>query len=253
MIPYFHSTTYSILGLHLQTWGTMVAIAYLVATTVAWKRANKMGLNPDHVLDLAFWIFIGAFVGARMFHVLVYEPGYYLHHPWEAIDPRQPGFSMFGGFIGAAVVFFAYVKRHALKTLEYADVLIWGLPWGCGIGRIGCFLIHDHPGTLTHFVLGVKYPDGSVRHDLGLYLSLIGFATGILFIWLNRKQRAPGFWFGTYMIIEGIVRFCLDFLRIADTRYLGLTPTQYLAVPLVAFGVWLLASSRRMVKSEQTR
>jgi len=152
---------------------------------------------------------------------------------------------MFGGFVGAAVAFFWYARRYALDWISYADALIWGLPLGCGIGRIGCFLIHDHPGTLTNFFLGVNYPDGTTRHDLGLYLSLIGFATGGAFLYLNRKPRAPGFWFGMYMLIEAVVRFGLDFLRVADVRYLGLTPTQYLCLPLFFVALWMLSSSSK--------
>jgi phosphatidylglycerol:prolipoprotein diacylglycerol transferase len=152
---------------------------------------------------------------------------------------------MFGGFLGAAAVFFFYCQRKSLDWIAYADTLAWGLPWGCGVGRIGCFLIHDHPGTLTHSLLGVKYPDGSVRHDHGLYLSLIGFATGFWFLWLNRKNRRPGFWFGAYMIVEGITRFGLDFLRTVDATYWGLTPTQYLSVPMVLIGIWLVKGMPR--------
>lgn len=239
MIPWIESHTFSILGITFQTWGTFVAAGYALGTYLSWKRAKEKGLDPNRILDLAFWIFVAAFIGARAFHVAFYDPGYYFEHPFDAIDPRLPGFSMFGGFIGAAVVFFWYMHRHALDVIAYADAAVWGLPWGCGVGRIGCFLIHDHPGTLTNFVLGVKYPDGT-RHDLGLYLSLIGFATGGLFLWFNRKQRQPGFWFGAYMAVEGISRFGLDFLRIADARYFGLTPTQYLAVPMFAAGAYLV-------------
>lgn len=245
MLPFISSHTYSIAGLTFQTWGTFIALAFAAATWIAYKRAQQKKLDPNHILELAFWIFLASFIGSRLFHVLVYEPQYYLAHPWEAIDLRKPGFAIFGGFIGAAVAFFTYAYRRSLKWIEYADALIWGLPWGCGIGRLGCFLIHDHPGTLTHSFLGVQYPDGSVRHDLGLYLSLIGFATGGVFLYLNRKQRAPGFWFGTYMMIEGIIRFLLDFLRIVDARYLGLTPAQYLSIPLVLVGGWLLRRSSK--------
>ncbi len=245
MIPYIASQTYTIFGITFQTWGTFVAAGFLVGTYIAAQRARAKGLKPEIVWNMAFWIFIAAFVGARLFHVLFYDPRYYLAHPLDAIDPRKPGYAMFGGFIGAAVAFYWQVRKHSLDFLSYADTLIWGLPWGCGIGRIGCFLIHDHPGTLTHFILGVKYPDGSVRHDLGLYLSLIGFATGGIFVYLNRRERAPGFWLGTYMMIEGIVRFSLYFLRIVDTRYLGLTPTQYLCVPLFAFGMWIVCRTKR--------
>lgn len=175
---------------------------------------------------------------------MFYDPTHYLANPLDAINPWLPGYSMFGGFIGAAAVFFWTMYRHKLDWISYADTIIWGVPWGCGVGRIGCFLIHDHPGTLTNFILGVKYPGGETRHDLGLYLSIIGFATGILFLWLNRKRREPGFWFGTYLMIEGASRFWLDFYRIADATYFGLTPTQYLAVPMAGFGIWMIFRSR---------
>lgn len=249
MIPYIESTTFPVFGIVFQTWGTFVALGYALGTAIAWKRAKDKGLDPSRVLDLAFWIFIGAFVCARLFHIAFYDPMHYLSAPWDAIDPRKPGFAIFGGFIGAAGVFFYYCKRYALDWIAYADTAIWGLPWGCGVGRIGCFLIHDHPGTLTNFVLGAKDSQGNVRHDLGLYLSLIGFATGIWFLWLNRKQRHPGFWFGTYMIIEGISRFGLDFLRIVDVKYFGLTPTQYLSVPLIAVGAWFLSTNKSKQRS----
>lgn len=249
MLPYIGATTFPVFGLSFQVWGTIVALGYGLGTYVAWRRAKQKGLNQKIVLDLAFWIFIAAFVGSRIFHVLAYNPGYYLAHPLQALDPRAPGYAIFGGFIGAAVVFAWTMYRHKLSFYEYADTLIWGLPWGCGVGRIGCFLIHDHPGTLTNFVLGIRYPDGQIRHDLGLYLSLIGFGTGLLFLWLNRKQRRPGFWLGVYMLIEGLSRICLDFLRVEDVRYLGFTPTQYLALLLVGLGIGSISRNSRVLSS----
>ncbi len=252
MLPWVASESYQVLGLTLRTWGTFVAAGYALGTFLAWRRAKKRGMDADFVLDLAFWIFFGAFFGARLFHVVLYEPSYYLAHPWEAIDPRRPGYAMFGGLIGAAAVFFWKIFRdvhHQKNWIAYADTLVWGVPWGCGIGRIGCFLIHDHPGTLTHFVLGVRYPDGSVRHDLGLYLSFVGFLTGGLFLFWNRHERRSGFWLGSFMIMEGIARFVLDFLRVADVRYFGLTPTQYFALPL-AVGGWMLVRKKRNIEKK---
>ncbi len=246
MLPYIASETFSLFGLTLRTWGTFVAAGYALGTYLAWWRAKQRGLDAELILDLAFWIFLGAFVGARLFHVFFYEPSYYLAHPLAAIDPRQPGYAMFGGLIGAAAVFFWKMRKRPIPLLmEYADTLVWGLPWGCGVGRIGCFLIHDHPGTLTSFALGVKYPDGFARHDLGLYHSLVGFATGGIFLFWNRRERDPGFWLGSYLMIEGLVRFALDFLRVADTTYLGLTPTQYLALPMAIGGFFLLRRAKR--------
>jgi phosphatidylglycerol:prolipoprotein diacylglycerol transferase len=240
MIPYLTSTTYPVFGIPFQTWGTFVALGFLLGTYIAWRRAKQKGLKEQHVIDLAFWIFVAAMIGSRVFHVLFYDLGHYLQYPLDAINPMKPGYAIFGGFIGAFIAFFLFVKKHGLDFIAYADTLIWGLPWGCGVGRIGCFLIHDHPGTVSDFVLAVKYPDGKSRHDLGLYLALIGFAVGFLFLWLNRKEREPGFWFGVFMLAEAISRFGLDFLRVVDMRYLGLTPTQWLSIPLFLLGVYFV-------------
>ena len=244
MLPWLSSHTYSIGPLVLQTWGTFVAAGFLLGGWIAAKRAIKKGLDPKIVWDLVFWIFVAAFIGARAFHVFAYEPGYYLAHPWDAIDPRKPGYAIMGGFLGAWLAFWIIIRKRGLDLLSYADTLVWGLPWGCGVGRIGCFLIHDHPGTLTSFALGVRYPDGQTRHDLGLYLSILGFAIGLAFVVMDRKKRAAGFYFGSFLIIYGIARFLLDFLRIIDTRYFGLTPTQWLLLSFVAMGAVILSRHR---------
>jgi phosphatidylglycerol---prolipoprotein diacylglyceryl transferase len=249
MLPWIESQTYNLGPLVLHTWGTFVAAGFIVGTIIASRRAKKLGLASQHVWDMAFWIFIAAMIGSRAFHVLFYEPAYYVSHPWEALDPRAPGYAIIGGFLSAAAVFTWYVRRHALSWIEYADALIWGLPVGCGIGRIGCFLIHDHPGTLTHFMLGVKYPDGQVRHDLGLYLSLLGFAIAILFVALDRRKRHAGFWFGLFLLVDGVSRFLLDFLRVIDRRVLGLTPTQWILIGTAGIGGWLVLRGRQAVQS----
>jgi phosphatidylglycerol---prolipoprotein diacylglyceryl transferase len=249
MIPWFSSHTYAIGPLVLQTWGTFVAAGFLIGGWMAAKRAVSRGLDPKIVWDLVFWIFVAAFIGARAFHVLAYEPVYYLAHPWEAIDPRKPGYAIMGGFLGAWVAFYLIIRKRGLDMLSYADTLVWGLPWGCGVGRIGCFLIHDHPGTLTSFALGVRYPDGQTRHDLGLYLSLFGFFIGLVFVWLGRKQRRAGFYLGSFLVIYGVGRFVLDFLRVLDRRAFGLTPTQWILLAFVGMGAWLLVKGRGSINT----
>lgn len=244
MIPWIESHTYSIGPLVLQTWGTFVAAGFLVATWLAARRARSRGLDPKHAWDMAFWIFIAAMVGARAFHVLFYDPGYYILHPWEAVDPRKPGYASMGGLLATAAVFLWYVRWKRLDWKAYADAFIWGVPWGYGIGRIGCFLGHLHPGTLTSFALGVRYPDGQTRHDLGLYLSIFGFLVGLAFLVLDRKKRRAGFFLGAFLVIDGAGRFLLDFLRIGDVRAYGLTPAQWVLIGTTAIGVWMLRRNR---------
>lgn len=240
MLPWIESTVFHLGPIPFRTWGTFVALGFIIGTWFAARRAKKNHLDAAKVWDLAVWMFVAAFIGARLFHVLVYEPGYYLAHPWEALDPRLPGYAIYGAFLACAATFWYWVRKHGLDFIEWADTMVWGLPLGCGIGRIGCFLIHDHPGTLSHSLLAVKYPDGQARHDLGLYLSIAGFVIFGIFLLLDRKVRRPGFWFGLYLVLDSASRVWLDMYRVVDTRYLFLTPTQWLCLPLFAIGLWLM-------------
>jgi phosphatidylglycerol:prolipoprotein diacylglycerol transferase len=240
VIPWIESHIYYIGPIPLQTWGTFVAAGYLLGAWLAARRAKQKGLDPEIIWNLSFWFFIAAFVGARLFHILFYDPSYYLSHPLAAIDPRAPGFAIYGGFLACAAVFAWFVRRKKLDWMSYGDTFIWGIPWGCGVGRIGCFLIHDHPGTLSPFVLAVKYPDGQTRHDLGLYLSIVGFAIGFCFLLLDRKKRHPGFFMGAFLVLDSLSRFWLDFYRTADVTYFHLTPTQWVTMPLIVVGGWLM-------------
>lgn len=251
MLPFFQLTVFHIGVIPIQVWGFMVALGILCATFVAAKKAKRDGLNPEIVWDAAFWLIVGAGIGARVFMV-VYEPAVYLMHPPELLRIWEGGFSEMGGILGALVALAAYF-RHRLKDVwGYLGAMAYALPLGLGIGRIGCFLIHDHPGTLTHFLLGVRYPDG-VRHDHGLYLSLEGFLLFLLFVWLDRKHAKPQTFVFGFFLLHGCVRFGLDFLRAVDVRYLFLTPAQFVSIGMIGIGtyyaVWWHRKERGKEKS----
>ena len=245
MIPYFQFTIIHFGFITIQVWGLMVALGILAATSVAAWKAKKDGLDPNYVWDLAFWVVLSAFIGARLFEVF-YQPAMYFANPIALLQFWNGGFSEMGGFIGAVIALVVYLRMHQLDLKRYADVVAFGLPLGFAIGRIGCFLIHDHPGTLTHFILGVKYPDG-IRHDHGLYLSIEGFLIFFFFLYLSKRGVKTGTYVYAFLIIHGCVRFFLDFFRIIDVRYFFLTPAQYVSIGMVGVGVWLWKRQGRKI------
>lgn len=251
MIPYWNIPTYSIGPVTLQTWGTFVALGVAVAAYVAFRRAKTLGLESQRVWDLAFWVVIVSFIGARLGHVFFYEPTYFAAHPGEILKIWHGGFSSYGGFIGGIAVGLYLLKKHKLNVTQWSDTLLFGLPVGWAIGRIGCFLIHDHPGTLTHFWLGVRYPDG-VRHDLGLYELLNALGLAVLLFFLRHKLKTrPGLAVAVVALWYGTVRFFLDFLRAYDARYFGLTPAQYGSIILVGLGFYLFIIKKIWRQSTQ--
>ena len=116
--------------------------------------------------------------------------------------------------------------------------------WAASLGRLGCFVAYDHPGRPTGFVLGQMYKDGVVRHNLGLEEALYTVAIAVLFHSLGRKPRFPGFFLGLFLLLYAPFRFGVDFLRIIDVRYYGLTPGQYGCIALALTGAAILARRR---------
>ncbi len=247
MIPFFRLTTIPLGPIQIQVWGLFVALGMGVALFFGQREAARRDLSREQFIDFACWILVGALLGARIFYAIAYQPNTYLADPLKILRVWEGGMSSFGGFFGAAIGAFFYARRAGLSFMKYANVAAYVLPLGYGIGRIGCFLIHDHPGTLSHSLLAVRYPGGA-RLDHGLLLSLLGFALFVVFFFINRRHKGfseRGFLF-LFMLCYGVVRFFLDFYRAwdlpgADLRFFLLTPAQYGCLLFIAVGILGLA------------
>lgn len=242
MIPWIEYQSISVWFLKLNVWGIFVSLGFLAGMVVAYFELKKKKLEMNRVYDLAFWIILSALIGGRLLYI-VEHLNVYFAAPLDIFKLWHGGMSVYGGFLGAILASVLYLKKYKLNFWQYADAVIFGLPLGLFIGRLGCFFIHDHPGIKTNFFLGVAYPDG-VRHDLGLYDSLLGLAVFLIFLFLRRRERSAGFYVAIFAACYGLARFFLDFLRVqdlvgADPRYFGLTLAQYLSVILFAGGVYL--------------
>ena len=250
MIPYIEWKTIDLGVIDLQVWGLFVALGFLFGAFMAAWLAKQRGQDPKIVYDILPWLIFAGLIGGRLGHVFFYAWPYYAAHPLEIFAIWQGGGSIFGGLIACGLVGIWYLRRRRVDVMMYVDIFVFGLPFGKWLGRIGCFLIHDHPGTVTDFILGVKYPDGVIRHDHGLYLSLNALAMAIVFLFLARRPRPAGTYIAIFCLWYGVVRFFLDFYRAVDVRYFGLTPAQYLCFGLVLIGivmaVWLGSSRARL-------
>lgn len=241
MIPYFSYTTIPIGPLTLQVWGLFVAIGMLLGTSAAVWLARRRSLKEGVLWDMSVWCFLGAFVGARLVHVLFYDLATYVADPMEILRVWHGGYSSVGGMMGGALVGIWFLRRAKVDVYAYADTAIFGLPVGLALGRLGCFLIHDHPGTASDFLLSIRYPDGVSRHDLGLYLSINAAFLFALFCVLAKRGAKQGTYIVVFLLWYGISRFLLDFLRateggIVDARYAGLTPAQYISLGMILVG-----------------
>ncbi len=254
MIPYFELPSLHLGPFTLQAFGLFAALGVYAAARIAVREASRQGLDPRPLSDFAVWGVASGVLFGHLVHL-------FLYHPEELSDWRRAlsfweGLSSFGGLLGGVIAAMVFFRRRSARFADYADALALGVAPGWGVARIGCFVIHDHPGVKTTFPLAVNFPAGvmdklgGARHDLGLYdaLALFSFAA-VLFV-LDRRGLARGRLLAILALMYGTSRFLFDFLRASDVpypdaRYLGLTPAQYFCFGLWAYGLWQLKALKR--------
>jgi phosphatidylglycerol:prolipoprotein diacylglycerol transferase len=247
-IPWFKLEGIHIPGLPvwvaIQPFGILVAIGVIWGARVTERRAHRLGLRGDVISDfITHVVFIG-FVLGHVFDRLFYEPEIILKDPLDLLMPWK-SLSSFGGFFGAVAGAFIWKARRKIGITVPLDSVAYGMPVGWFFGRMGCFVVHDHPGRITDFFLAVdNYQYGNLmvapRHDLGLYEVFWSAGMIILFWQLDKKPRPHGFYTGLITVMYAPFRFALDFLREADAKYLGLTPGHYSSIIALLLGAFVL-------------
>lgn len=256
MLPYFNFSTLALGPLTIYVWGLFVALGIALFLWLVKFEARARQVSYERLLDLSVWVLVAAFVGARVFHVLFYEPTWFWAHPIEIIKIWHGGMSSTGGMVFGVSVALIYIWRHKLSAILYGDVICRMLPAAWILGRMGCYLTHMHPGRLSSAWFAVAVPAGA-RLDLGLIEAVAWLVIGVIF-WALPRQRRAGFYISALLLIYPVVRFGLDFLRATDTampdaRYFGLTPAQYVMIGLFALGLFLTYQWRNLKKYDARR
>jgi phosphatidylglycerol:prolipoprotein diacylglycerol transferase len=251
--------------LSIQPFGVLVATGVLLGAWVAGRFAARNGLDTVATGDLVTYAVVTGFILGYFLNGILYERETFmeaLRHP-SMFFSTWLGLSSYGGFFGGILGCFIWRWRKKMPLLPYANAVCYALPPGWLFGRMGCFVVHDHPGKVTDFFLAVDayqfgQPPYQPRHDLGLYEVLYTLCIIVLFLTLEHRKRRPvGFYCVLLPIVYAPVRFFLDFLRAApleggDVRYGGLTPAQWASILMVGIGiaVWQLAVKPQMSKDE---
>jgi prolipoprotein diacylglyceryl transferase len=266
MIPFLH------LGpLTIPTFGLMVATALLVSAYVLQADFNRRRGQLETIkgykgeMDEGFLIIgvagLAGLVGARLYHVLE-SPAEFFANPWPQLFSRF-GFAWFGGFLGGFIALVFLARRSKIPLLEFLDICSPAACVGYAIGRIGCLLSGDGDyGKPTSLPWGMSFPDGVVPttdrvHPTPLYEFFIWLAIAA-FLWhmgskALRGPKAKGEIFCNYLLLTGVARFLIEFLRINPRSFFGLSNAQAASLVSILLGavlLWRLKNQFRALKKE---
>jgi len=122
----------------IHTYGVMLALGFLLAILVTRREARRIGLDPEVVMDLAFYLLIGALAGSRFFYVAT-NWGEFRGNPVAVVQFWRGGLVFYGGLIFAFLIGAWYVRKHHLNFTVLADLTAPAIPLGQAMGRLGCF------------------------------------------------------------------------------------------------------------------
>jgi phosphatidylglycerol:prolipoprotein diacylglycerol transferase len=261
MVPFLHFGR-----LLVPTFGLMIAAAMVVAYYVLRADFARRSLAAKDSTTAEMFVAVPALcgiVGAKLYHVLE-TPRELLADPLGQLFSRY-GLAWFGGLIAGFAAFLWLARRFKYSLLEVFDAGSAAAAIGYGVGRIGCLLSGDGDyGVPTSLPWGMSFPNGLVPttervHPTPIYELIVACAlTWILWRMGARQIRArrergsaggalaPGSVFAAYLILTGVARFLVEFIRINPRSFFGLTNAQAasLASIIAGLALWMAVSRK---------
>jgi phosphatidylglycerol:prolipoprotein diacylglycerol transferase len=260
MFPYlFHIGKFS-----LPTYGALVAVAFLTALWLTSRFAKERGVSSEKVVNLGVYCALVGMLGAKVLMIAM-DPEYRAH-PEEIFtrETLQSAGIFYGGFIAALLFAYFYMRRQNMAVLATADLFAPGVAIGHGIGRLGCFAAGCCWGKPTNLPWAVTFtskdattgvPLGVPLHPTQLYEALAEGIICLVLIWRLKRGHVEGSVIGLYLLLYGMVRFAVEFLRIHDgSNPLGgpFVLEQWISLVVAVCGAWLVSRRDTVVAAPVT-
>ena len=239
------------LGIIAPRWyGLLFALGFVVGYIIMMKIFRKERI-PIKILDqLATYMIIATIIGARLGHVLFYEPLEYFRNPVEILMIWKGGLASHGAAIAIIIALLYFSKRNKKPFIWIFDRIAIVIALAGAFIRTGNLMNSEIYGIATKLPWGFKFirtdPSLIAKHPTQIYEALAYLGT-FLFLWLfylkkDGKPR-PGFLFAMFMILVFTSRFLIEFIKEPQVEFeVGMTLNmgQLLSIPFVLLGVGTL-------------
>ncbi len=243
----------------ITTFGLMMFLAFIGAGWILARQFRRYGISDELASSMVVAAAFGGIIGAKVYYAILFKD-------WHLLFERA-GLVWYGGMIGGFLACSWLVWRHKADYLTVADAAAPALSLGYALGRIGCFLVGDDYGRPTDAWFGIAFPKGAppttadalrefgVRvdpaiagdtvlrvHPTQLYETGAALLMFAVFMALNRRPHRRGLAWTLFLIMLGIERFLVEFVRAKDDRFFGMfTVAQVISALLIVLGVTWLA------------
>jgi phosphatidylglycerol---prolipoprotein diacylglyceryl transferase len=236
--------------LWLPSWLATISMSISVAILWSVRRAKQQKMTISHVLDLGLIMMLAAFIGGRLFHVLLEQPRFYFENPLLIFQFWEGGFVYFGGIMSALFAGFVLCRIRQWPWLQYANFFAPILALTYAVGRVGCFLngccygkACDLPWAVTfhqHAPYGI---DLIPRHPTQIYALIGELLILTILLVIERRHTQKSFfqqwaqqhlifvWLGLHALNRLIMEYYRDDFRGSEIG--GLSWGQWISIALL--------------------
>ncbi len=242
----------------VSSFGLMVALAFLAGYWIASLEFKRKKLDDKLLGNILLLSMLGGIGGAKLMYIFENVPlSDFISSPFTHIFSRG-GLTFYGGFIGAVLLFWLLTIKNKVSFFKVMDAITPALAIGHSIGRIGCFLVGDDYGIKSDVPWAVAFPKGlppttDPVHPTQVYEVIL---MGLIFfvLWKLRKRNTPDGWlFSILIILAGIERFLIEFIRNTTPSPIpDLSIAQLIAIGLIVIGILKIISIKNKPTSNKT-
>ncbi len=239
-----------IFGISVKTFGVTFAICFLACGAIIARRLGELGKPVDWAYEIVFAALIGGLVGARGYFILQNYgevKGHLLSHIFSG-----SGLIWYGGAIGGAIAVALWMRWRETLNLVTIDMCCTVLALGYGIGRIGCQVSGDGDyGIRSKLPWAMGYPHGTVPTPPGVTVQptpiyeTVSMCLLAYLLWQLRDRVRPGAILGLYLVLSGLERLLVEFIRRNREVLFGLTAAQLESIVAMVVGIVLLSVMAR--------
>ena len=224
--------------LQIRYYSLVYLAGFLLTLWMMLRKRESLGLQKDDCYDLLVYLILGTILGARLFEVVFWEPGYYFSHPLKIIAIWEGGMSYHGGLVGVMIAAWLFCKKKKVDVWKLADIIIVPAALMLAFGRIANFINGELVGRITTASWCVVFSGyEGCRHPQQLYAAAYRFLIFFGLLGVQKLRKKQGFVFWSYVLLEGVGRFVVDFFR-EDVLYLGLSLGQWISLGMIVVGGW---------------
>lgn len=238
-----YSELFSVGSLTVHAYGLFLAVGFVFGLLRVSRVAPKYGIDRNSATDLCIYILIAGIVGSRLLYVLANYKSYTLK---DALSIWNGGLSFHGGIIFGIIAGIVYAKCKKMDFWNVLDILSPSVCIGYGFTRIGCFLNGCCYGIESHNPWAVKMitDHGTVMCEpVQLYACFISFLMFFILTAFEFRSEKSGYVFSVYMVLYGIYRFLIEFIRhhVPEDYILPhISGGQVLSLAVLAAGLFIL-------------